>query len=578
MLRKIYTYEDVVQFVSQTECVLLSDSFKNTKQKLKFKCKCGNIFTKGFLDFKRSARCKKCGNNQTGLKLKLGFDDFLKKAKKVHGEFFDYSKVVFVKWADKVEIICPIHGSFFQSPCNHTTCGSGCNKCGIEKIRQLNTKKDDWETSKKHIEDAIEFFGGEFPTHKLLVKHRLQDAIRVINKFGGICAIREKFGFNQLQQPRHYWKNWDNVLSFLNEHFPLLIKAGTCPTQKMMRSTGIDPSSLLIHHGGIEGICKKLNLTPATCYKTRDGHFVRSYYELLLDEYLYSRNIEHTPEFKPFENYNYRCDQKVGDFYIEIWGYPPKCKFYHQKRLKKEDLYKKFGLKLISIEYDFFNGNFYLLEHKLNDIFNKMGYSTNALQSFSISDLTKLANVPWTEETIKQYIESYIVEYGEFPSQKKLRKCGFSSLAARIDQFGGFNYFRKLMGYGKYVKQNCKWSVDKITNDLTNICNITGEFPKDKDLPSELKNAVYRSHHDLNWYKEKLGYVITKKSKGYWTEDIIEKELKDVINKSGDIFPTNLYLISIKRHDLTSAIQNNGGFNFWREKLGFGMHKNSPNQ
>ena len=38
--------------------------------------------------------------------------DFVDKAIKVHGTYYDYSKVRYVNSTTKVEIICPIHGSF----------------------------------------------------------------------------------------------------------------------------------------------------------------------------------------------------------------------------------------------------------------------------------------------------------------------------------------------------------------------------------------------------------------------------------------------------------------------------------
>ena len=47
------------------------------------------------------------------------FRKFLIKAREVHGDKYDYSKVVYVNCQTKVEIVCPIHGSFWQSPNSH---------------------------------------------------------------------------------------------------------------------------------------------------------------------------------------------------------------------------------------------------------------------------------------------------------------------------------------------------------------------------------------------------------------------------------------------------------------------------
>ena len=57
-------------------------------------------------------------------------DIFIEKAKKIHGEIYDYSKVIYKKAILKVIIICKKHGEFEQQPSNHLS-GYGCVKCGI---------------------------------------------------------------------------------------------------------------------------------------------------------------------------------------------------------------------------------------------------------------------------------------------------------------------------------------------------------------------------------------------------------------------------------------------------------------
>lgn len=43
---------------------------------------------------------------------KITTEEFIRRAKKVHGDKYDYSKVKYVKAKEKVCIICPIHGEF----------------------------------------------------------------------------------------------------------------------------------------------------------------------------------------------------------------------------------------------------------------------------------------------------------------------------------------------------------------------------------------------------------------------------------------------------------------------------------
>ena len=55
--------------------------------------------------------------------------EFVKKAQKLFGNKFDYSKVKYTRSDDKVIIVCPIHGEFSQAPNKHLTSKHGCLRC-----------------------------------------------------------------------------------------------------------------------------------------------------------------------------------------------------------------------------------------------------------------------------------------------------------------------------------------------------------------------------------------------------------------------------------------------------------------
>lgn len=61
---------------------------------------------------------------------------FIEKAKKKHGDKYDYSKVVYIDSKTPVEIICKRHGSFLSIPRTHLK-GCGCEKCAIIDKRRL---------------------------------------------------------------------------------------------------------------------------------------------------------------------------------------------------------------------------------------------------------------------------------------------------------------------------------------------------------------------------------------------------------------------------------------------------------
>lgn len=67
-------------------------------------------------------------------------DQFIKRAKELHGNKYDYSKAKFVKNLERLEIICPIHGSFWQTPNNHLG-GHGCRLCGNSSVGEVKIDK-----------------------------------------------------------------------------------------------------------------------------------------------------------------------------------------------------------------------------------------------------------------------------------------------------------------------------------------------------------------------------------------------------------------------------------------------------
>lgn len=60
-------------------------------------------------------------------------EEFLNRAKDIHGTKYDYSRVFVDGVYNNVEIICPSHGSFMQSPTKHLNSAHGCPKCGANK-------------------------------------------------------------------------------------------------------------------------------------------------------------------------------------------------------------------------------------------------------------------------------------------------------------------------------------------------------------------------------------------------------------------------------------------------------------
>lgn len=76
--------------------------------------------------------------------LKLTTEEWVVKARAVHGERYDYSTAVYVDSRTKLQIICPEHGNFMQLAGDHLM-ASGCRACGLTlNKRGRITTQEEW--------------------------------------------------------------------------------------------------------------------------------------------------------------------------------------------------------------------------------------------------------------------------------------------------------------------------------------------------------------------------------------------------------------------------------------------------
>ena len=98
--------------------------------------------------------------NENEIEIKTA--QFIEKARNVHGDKYDYSKAKYKGAKIKICIICPIHGEFWQMPTNHLR-GYGCRKCAkkgkmsvnefIEKAKKIHGNKYDYNLIEKLSEN-----------------------------------------------------------------------------------------------------------------------------------------------------------------------------------------------------------------------------------------------------------------------------------------------------------------------------------------------------------------------------------------------------------------------------------------
>lgn len=89
-------------------------------------------------------------------------EEFIRRARLVHGNKYDYSKALYVNSTTDICIICPIHGEFWQRPSEHLR-GKGCVKCG----QALCGEKQKQKAKGTFVERCKEIHGDKYTYEKV---------------------------------------------------------------------------------------------------------------------------------------------------------------------------------------------------------------------------------------------------------------------------------------------------------------------------------------------------------------------------------------------------------------------------
>lgn len=106
--------------------------------------------------------CPRCKSRKLAMDRRMTHERFVERARDVHNDRYDYSRVSIVNGHTKVEIICPTHGSFFQTPTNHIDNKNGCPQCGYNVSASGRRWLDRVSTSTTLREHVITVDGQKF--------------------------------------------------------------------------------------------------------------------------------------------------------------------------------------------------------------------------------------------------------------------------------------------------------------------------------------------------------------------------------------------------------------------------------
>lgn len=129
MAKRLTNEEFKLKLEKENPTVELLSEYNGNKNYITVRCKIdGNVWQTKPNWLKRGNRCAVCYHKINGEMNRNTLEYFIAKAREIHGNRYDYSKVVYINNKTKVCIICPEHGEFWQRPDKHLQ-GHGCTFC-----------------------------------------------------------------------------------------------------------------------------------------------------------------------------------------------------------------------------------------------------------------------------------------------------------------------------------------------------------------------------------------------------------------------------------------------------------------
>ena len=171
--------------------------FINNQTKIKIRCKDHGYFDVLLSNHLKSPNCRGCSSAAFSIRNTenntLTNSEIIPRFRRIHGDRYDYSKVVHKHINIPVIIICEIHGPFLQTPHIHLQ-GKGCQECGRSNARDksLSTTEHIIDVFKEAHGDLydyslVEYSGNMIPVKIICQVHGVFEQLPNIHRQGKGC-------------------------------------------------------------------------------------------------------------------------------------------------------------------------------------------------------------------------------------------------------------------------------------------------------------------------------------------------------------------------------------------------------
>ena len=286
--------------------------YQNNNTKVMIICPEHGEFKQRSSDHLRGVGCPNCaGNNRKTTK------EFLERARKVHGDKYNYSKVEYDNMKNKVTIICPEHGEFKQYAGSHLG-KQGCPECAKNITRGTTTifiKRAGKIHSDKYDYSKVEYNNSYTPVTIICSEHgEFQQRPNVHLKGSGCptCTGNKKLTTNEFIERAkeiHGDKYDYSKVEYKNSYTPVTI---ICPEHGEFQQR---PRTHLDNHGCLKCNFSGKHITNASDLNEKflESNFLNKDGEIKMQEMMQYFNAKETVCYRYMRNLGININYRIGD-------------------------------------------------------------------------------------------------------------------------------------------------------------------------------------------------------------------------------------------------------------------------
>nr|DAO40893.1 MAG TPA: restriction enzyme [Herelleviridae sp.] len=186
---KTFSLEKVQKIVDES-------GYTTTRNNVWIICKKHGKFSINALTFMHGNGCPKCAKEKNAMSRAIKINDFIDRANELHNRYYLYDNIKEIKnTKEKVEIVCPKHGEFWQTPHGHLQ-GKGCPKCKSShlenEIRNFLIENNVDFTEQYRISwlglQSLDFYLNEY---NVGIECQGIQHFESVERFGGECGLNK---------------------------------------------------------------------------------------------------------------------------------------------------------------------------------------------------------------------------------------------------------------------------------------------------------------------------------------------------------------------------------------------------